>query len=74
MEKLIGTTRGKLAYDLLKTGLGKFGLDFKNMVGHTTDGAANMVGKNIGLHGLLKKEHPDCMFLYCMTHRNVLAV
>ena len=44
------------------------------MLGATTDGAANMVGKYIGLHGLLKKELPYCMFLHCMIHRNTLTV
>ena len=74
MEKLEGKTTGKLALALLKIALEKFGLNLKNMVGVTTDGVANMVGKNIGLHGLLKKELPDCMFLYCMIHRNALEV
>ena len=55
MEKLEGKTTGKLALELLKIVLEKSGLNLKNMSGVTTDGAANMVGKNIGLHRLLKK-------------------
>ena len=44
------------------------------MVGITTGGEANVVSKNIGLHGLLKKELTDRMFLDCMIHMDTLAV
>ena len=45
--KLIGKTTKRLAYDLLKTALEKFGIDFKNMLVLTIDGAVKMAGNNI---------------------------
>lgn len=44
------------------------------LVSVATDGAAAMVGKNIGLIGLLKKDEtiPDFIYIHCIIHREHL--
>jgi len=43
------------------------------LCGLCTDGAPAMLGHSSGLHTYVKKVSPDCMFMHCMMHREVLA-
>lgn len=49
-------------------------IDKTKLVGVTTDGAANMMGKKKGFTSLLKRQNQDIVVTHCLAHRLELAV
>ena len=50
----------------------KFGI--RKVVGLGTDGASVMASEMNGVNGLLTKDNPHLIFMYCVHHRLNLAV
>ena len=69
------TTRGIDFKNSLDTVLSNTGIPLNNLVSVATDGAPAMIGKNIGLVGLLKTDPkiPDFLSIHCIIHREYLV-
>ena len=69
-----GKKNSKEIYDALLAALKEWDLNLDNFVGFGSDGASTMVGKNIGVSALLKKEvNPFITAVHCIAHRINLA-
>jgi hypothetical protein len=55
-------------FNLIKEKISNFGLSFKNVIGCSFDGAANMKGKYNGLQARMKKENENMIYTHCMGH------
>ncbi len=53
--------------------LNERGIDVKNVVSITTDGAPAMIGKEKGAVQRLKEEHSDLLTYHCIIHQSVLC-
>jgi len=49
------------------------GLSYTNLVSCCSDGAAAMMGKNLGFNARLKRVAPHCTIIHCVLHRQALA-
>jgi hypothetical protein len=58
----------------IKSMLSSVGLDMKNCVGESHDGASNMSSENVGVAALIKKEAPLAVSVYCMAHGSNLVI
>ena len=58
------TTKGKDIFDILDSFFKKNGLDWKNLVGCTTDGAPSMLGCRSGFQSYVKAECHVCSLFY----------
>ena len=72
-ERVIGvidcdSATGQHFVELLKQTLEKVGINIKNCVGNSTDGAANMQGQYKGFSALLSGEAPDQVDTWCYSH------
>ena len=64
------TTKGK---DILDSFFKKNGLDWKNLVGYTTDGTPSMLGSRSGFQSYVKAVSPNVTSVYCFIHRFALC-
>lgn len=69
------TTRGIDVKNALDKILTNAGVPLIKLVSVATDGAPSMVGKNVGLMGLLRNDtqYPDIVPVHCIIHRESLA-
>lgn len=65
---LTESATGQYFVELLKQTLEKVGINIKNCVGNSTDGAANMQGPYKGFSALLSGEAPDQVHTWCYSH------
>ena len=72
---LQNTTRGEDIYKALKECLLRNGIDMKKLLSVTTDGAPAMVGRRIGLIGLLMADNdfPGLQAYHCIIHQQALC-
>ena len=72
---LKNTTRGNDIYKALKECLIKNEIDIRKLVSVTTDGAPAMLGKKVGLIGLLTadKDFPSFKAYHCIIHQQALC-
>jgi len=68
---LQNTTRGEDIYKALKECLLRSSIDMKKLISFTTDGAPAMVGRRIGLIGLLMADNdfPGLQAYHCIIHQ-----
>jgi len=59
---------GKALYELLKSCFLTYNIDFKNIVGESFDGAANMRGEFNGLHAYIKNQNAKSVYVWCHAH------
>ena len=67
------TTKGKDIFDILNNFLKKNGLDWKNLVGCTTDGAPSMLGCKFRFQSYVKAVSPNITSVHCFIHRFALC-
>uniref|UniRef100_A0A0P4WGZ3 Uncharacterized protein n=1 Tax=Scylla olivacea TaxID=85551 RepID=A0A0P4WGZ3_SCYOL len=73
VASLEARTRGEDIYEAMKMMLRERGLDLKSVVSITTDGAPSMIGRERGLVGRLKEDHPDLISYHCIIHQSILC-
>ena len=66
-------TRGKDIDAAIKEMLRKRGIDLKQVVSVTTDGAPAMVGRERGAVPRKKEDNPDLIAYHCLIHQTVLC-
>lgn len=67
-------TRGQDIMNELKKEFIELGINFKNIVSVTTDGAPNMIGKHLGFVQLLKQEvNHNLVEFHCIIHQEALC-
>ncbi|XP_065654865.1 uncharacterized protein LOC136081477 [Hydra vulgaris] len=64
----VKNSSGKGMYELLKKCFDDHSINFKNIVGESFDGAANMRGDFNGLHAYIKKENENSIYIWCYGH------
>ena len=67
------TTKGKDIFDVLDIFFKKYELDWKNLVGCTTDGAPSMLGCRSGFQSYVKAVSPNVTSVHCFIHRFALC-
>lgn len=72
-KALESTTKGEDIFGLVESFYRDNNLDFKKLIGSTTDGAPAMLGKQSGFNALLKRVAPNVTTIHCMLHREALA-
>jgi len=55
-------------YELLKECFSQNDINFKNIIGSSFDGAANMQGKFNGLRAFIKQENQNSVYIWCYAH------
>ena len=66
-------TRGEDIYKAIKEMLRKRGIDLKQVVSITTDGAPAMLGRERGAVARMKEDNPDLIAYHCIIHQSVLC-
>ncbi|XP_065658893.1 zinc finger MYM-type protein 1-like [Hydra vulgaris] len=64
----VKNSSGKGMYELLKKCFDDHSINFKNIVGESFDGAANMRGDFNGLYAYIKKENENSIYIWCYAH------
>lgn len=59
-------TSGKGIFDLLENSFAEIGLEFKNLIGYSFDGAANMRST---LNAQIQEINEKCLYTWCFSHR-----
>lgn len=72
LEELIECTAIAIV-DAVNNSLNKFDLKLNNLIGIGSDNASVMVGVNIGVHAILKKDNPHLFLIRCVCHSLQLA-
>jgi hypothetical protein len=72
-SKLETITTGKNIFDTLVNFFTNNNVNLKNCISITTDGAASMTGKYVGLVKLVKDIVPSLKWTHCILHREALA-
>jgi len=72
-SKLETSTTGKNIFDTFVNFFTNNNVDLKNCISITTDGAAAMTGKHVGLIKLVKDIVPSLKWTHCIIHREALA-
>ena len=67
------STRGEDIYLAIKEMLRKRGIDPKQVVSITTDGAPAMVGREKGAVARMKEDNPELISYHCIIHQSVLC-
>ena len=67
------TTKGKDIFNILDSFFKKNGLDWKNLVGCTTDGAPSMLGCRSGFQSYVKAVSPNVTSVHCFIHKFALC-
>jgi hypothetical protein len=65
---------GLAMHESLMKSFAKFGLDVRNLICLTTDGAAANLGEDSGLLGRFRKSNPRVLSVHCVSHRLHLLV
>lgn len=64
-------TTGKGVFESLQKSLREIGLNFRNLVGYSFDGANNM---RYTLNAFIKEINPNCVYTWCFSHRFNLVI
>jgi len=72
-SKLETSITGKNIFDTLVKFFTNNNVDLKNCISITTDGAAAMTGKHVGLIKLVKDIVPSLKWTHCIIHQEALA-
>lgn len=64
-------TTGKGVFESLQKSLHEIGLNFRNLVGYSFDGANSM---RYTLNAFIKEINPKCMYTWCFSHRFNLVI
>ena len=67
------TTRGEDIFNGIDNFFTENNLDWKKVIECSMDGAPSMMGKNIGVLGILSREYPHIKINHCIIHRQNLA-
>ena len=70
---LTSRTTGADIFEAVDSFFKEHNLNYENIVGCCTDGAAAMMVKNIGFNTRLKVVAPHCRIIHCFIHRQALA-
>lgn len=70
----IANSTGVGIHKFLAERLSELGLDIKNVIASCTDGASNMMSKNVGVTGLIQKLNPRHVVTWCVCHRFNLVI
>lgn len=75
LQSLKGKTTGQIIYNEFSEGLQNLNAPISKLCNITTDGAPNMVVKNVGFSGIFRNQNPnhDAVFLHCIIHQDVLC-
>lgn len=75
LQSLKGITTGQIIYNEFSEGLQNLNAPISKLCNITTDGAPNMVGKNVGFSGIFRNQNPNhnVVFLHCIIHQDVLC-
>lgn len=75
LQSLKGKTTGQIIYNEFSKGLQNLNAPISKLCNITTDGALNMVGKNVGFSGIFRNQNPNhnVVFLHCIIHQDVLC-
>lgn len=60
---------GKATFAMVKDSLNKIGLNTRNVVGCSFDGAMNMRSSDAGVFHYLLSENCECVYCWCYAHR-----
>lgn len=63
-----GSATADNLHEALKIQLDNGGLDMKNLVGESFDGASNMSGVHSGLQAEIRKVSPESVYIHCYGH------
>ncbi|XP_042243125.1 protein ZBED8-like [Homarus americanus] len=67
------TTRGEDIFSAIDKFFTENNLEWTKVTECSMDGAPSMMGKNIGMRGILSREHPHIKTNHCIIHRQSLA-
>ena len=67
------STKGTDIFNAIDKFFSENKLDWKRVTECSMDGAPSMMGKNIGLRGILARKHPHIKIRHCIIHRQNLA-
>ena len=67
------TTRGEDIFNAIDKFFTENNLDWSKVTECSMDGALSMMGKNIGVRGILSRKHPHIKINHCIIHRQSLA-
>ncbi|XP_065321026.1 zinc finger MYM-type protein 1-like [Gordionus sp. m RMFG-2023] len=72
-ERLFALTKvtnssGKGFFDILSECFLKHGIQMRNIIRESFDGAANMRGEFVGLQALIRQEAPGSLYIWCYSH------
>ena len=70
---LESTTRGEDIFNAIDNLFTENNLDWSKVIECSMDGAPSMMGKNIGVRGILPRKHPHIKTNHCIIHRQSLA-
>ena len=73
-EPLLTTYKGEDVFKIVKDFFEKHALDWKQLVGISTDGAPSMIGCRSGFKGLVTSVAPHVSFTDCVIHGFALAM
>lgn len=68
------SSTGAAIFDTVNKNLKLIGLDVKNHVGFSMDGASNMRSKNKGVNYYFQKANPKSLYTWCSSHRFNLII
>ncbi|XP_065319253.1 zinc finger MYM-type protein 1-like [Gordionus sp. m RMFG-2023] len=64
----VTNSSGKGFFDILSECFLKHGIQMRNIIGESFDGAANMRGEFVGLQALIRQEAPGSLYIWCYSH------
>ena len=67
------TTRGKDIFNGIDKFFTENNLDWNKVIECSMDGTPSVMGKNIGLLGILSREYPHIKINHCIIHRQSMA-
>lgn len=67
------TTKGEDIFNAVDKFFTENNLDWSKVIECSMDGAPSMMGKNIGVRGILSRKHPHIKTNHCIIHRQSLA-
>ena len=66
-------SKGEELFKLLESTIQAHGLQMRNIVGESFDGAANMRGEHKGVQKFIKDISPNSVYIWCYAHKLNLA-
>nr|XP_039255363.1 zinc finger BED domain-containing protein 5-like [Styela clava] len=72
-QELCSTTKGKDVFSVLDNFFKLNGLDWRKLIGCTTDGAPSMLGRKSGFQAHVKAVSPNVTGVHCFIHRFALS-